>query len=82
MVPAAQNRPEPDLESPSYRPNTERMTISLPRGLPGLLRPICKELDLEYSKMFRRGLQMFIEAKHANKELSEDLYQDYLKFSR
>jgi hypothetical protein len=64
-----------NTKSPAYRENTQRMTISLPRGLPEVLRPICRELALEYSKVFRRGLDAFVRENHD--KISPELYEQY-----
>jgi hypothetical protein len=68
--------------SSAYREYSERMTISMPKGLADVLRAICLELDLEYSKVFRRGLDRFIEEKHRNHEISSHLYARFQAFRR
>jgi hypothetical protein len=65
----------PPERSSAYRENTERMTLSMPRGLPDIVRPICKALDLEYSKVFRRGLDLFVEEN--KQKISPRLYASY-----
>jgi hypothetical protein len=66
--------------SAAYRENTERMTISVPRGLPNLLKSICVDLDLEYSKAFRRGIDLFVEEN--KNEINPRLYASYQAFRR
>jgi hypothetical protein len=68
--------------SSAYREYTERMTVSMPKGLSDVLRAICMELDLEYSKVFRRGLDRFIEQMYREKRISPHLYSRYQAFRR
>jgi hypothetical protein len=76
----AKKTSEPNTKSSAYREYTERMTISVPRGLAVVLRSICNEMDLEYSKVFRRGLDTFI---RDNRQLiSPELFQRYQAFRR
>jgi hypothetical protein len=62
-------------KKPSDRKDTEQLTISVPRGLLIVLRPICTQLDLEYSKVFIVGLDAFV--RDNRHELNPELYQDY-----
>ena len=44
---------------PADRKDTEQLTISVPRGLLDVFRPISLQLDLEYSKVLMVGLDAF-----------------------
>lgn len=56
------------------------MTISVPRGLPEIVRAICRNLGIEYSKIFRAGLHTFINDHRT--QISPKLYQRYLEWVR
>ena len=50
----------------------DRLTISVPRGLLDVLRPISLQLDLEYSKVLMVGLDAFV--RDNRHKISRELY--------
>jgi hypothetical protein len=55
--------------------DTEQLTISVPRGLLEVLRPISQQLDLEYYKVLLVGLDAFVrDNRHT---ISPELYEAY-----
>jgi len=62
-------------KKPADRKNTEQLTISVPRDLLEVLRPISQQLDLEYYKVLLVGLDAFVrDNRHT---LSPELYEAY-----
>ena len=53
----------------------EQLTISVPRGLLDVLRPISLQLDLEYSKVLIVGLDAFV--RDNRHKISPELYEEY-----
>jgi hypothetical protein len=60
---------------PADRKDTEQLTISVPRGLLDVLRPISVQLDLEYPKVLMVGLDAFVRDNRHN--ISPELYDEY-----
>ena len=60
---------------PANRKDTEQLTISVPRGLLDVLRPISLQLDLEYSKVLIVGLDAFV--RDNRHKISPELYEEY-----
>jgi hypothetical protein len=52
-----------------------RLSISIPRGLLAVLRPISLQLDLEYSKILIVGLDAFV--RDNRHKISPELYEEY-----
>jgi hypothetical protein len=73
---------EVNTQSSAYRENSERMTVSMPRGMSRVLRSISANLDLEYSKVFRRALDQFIEQQFAAGHIRPENYRAYQDFKR
>ena len=62
-------------KKPADRKNTEQLTISVPRDLLEVLRPISQQLDLEYYKVLLVGLDAFVrDNRHT---ISPELYEAY-----
>jgi len=62
-------------KKPADRKNTEQLTISVPRDLLEVLRPISQQLDLEYYKVLLVGLDAFVrDNRHT---LSPEVYEAY-----
>ena len=62
-------------KKPAARKNTEQLTISVPRDLLEVLRPISQQLDLEYYKVLLVGLDAFVrDNRHT---ISPELYEAY-----
>ena len=55
--------------------DTEQLTITVPRGLLAVLRPISLQLDLEYSKVLIVGLDAFV--RDNRHKISPELYEEY-----
>jgi hypothetical protein len=51
------------------------MSISIPRGLLAVLRPISLQLDLEYSKVLIVDLDTFV--RDNRHKISPELYEEY-----
>jgi hypothetical protein len=62
-------------KKPADREDTEQLTISVPRGLLDILRPVSLQLDLEYSKVFIVGLDAFV--RDNRHKISPELYEEY-----
>jgi hypothetical protein len=54
------------------------MTISVPRGVPDAVRPICKKLGLEFSKVMRFGLELFIEDRLRRGDITKEEYTRFM----
>jgi hypothetical protein len=52
-----------------------RLSISIPRGLLAVLRPISLQLDLDYSKVLIVGLDTFV--RDNRHKISPELYEEY-----
>jgi hypothetical protein len=62
-------------KKPAERKDTEQLTISVPRGLLEVLRPISEQLDLEYYKVLLMGLDAFVrDNRHT---INPELYEAY-----
>jgi hypothetical protein len=59
-------------KKPADRKDTEQLTISVPRGLLEVLRPISQQLDLEYYKELLVGLDAFV--RDNRHKISPELY--------
>jgi hypothetical protein len=62
-------------KQPADRKDTEQLTISVPRGLLEVLRPISQQLDLEYYKVLLVGLDAFV--RDNRHKISPELYEAY-----
>ena len=62
-------------KKPADRKDTEQLTISVPRGLLEVLRPISQQLDLEYYKVLLVGLDAFV--RDNRHQISPELYEAY-----
>jgi hypothetical protein len=62
-------------KKPADRKDTEQLTISVPRGLVEVLRPISQQLDLEYYKVLLVGLDAFV--RDNRHKISPELYEAY-----
>ena len=62
-------------KKPTARKDTEQLTISVPRGLLAVLRPISLQLDLEFSKVLIVGLDAFV--RDNRHKISPELYEEY-----
>jgi hypothetical protein len=62
-------------KKPADRKDTEQLTISVPRGLVEILRPISQQLDLEYYKALLVGLDAFV--RDNRHKISPELYEAY-----
>jgi hypothetical protein len=62
-------------KKPADRKDTEQLTISVPRGLVEVLRPIPQQLDLEYYKVLLVGLDAFV--RDNRHKISPELYEAY-----
>jgi hypothetical protein len=62
-------------KKPAEQKDTEQLTISVPRGLLEVLRPISQQLNLEYYKVLLVGLDAFVrDNRHT---ISPELYEAY-----
>jgi hypothetical protein len=62
-------------KKPADGKDTELLTISVPRGLVEVLRPISQQLDLEYYKVLLVGLDAFV--RDNRHKISPELYEAY-----
>jgi len=62
-------------KKPADRKDAEQLTISVPRGLLDVLRPISLRLDLEYSKVLIVGLDAIV--RDNRHKISPELYEEY-----
>ena len=58
-MPIAMNSKKPP-ENPNARPNIERFSMSVPRGMGKLIRQLCEESDLAFSQVFRRAMDEYV----------------------
>jgi hypothetical protein len=56
-------RPE-NKKSSSYRERTDRITFSVPKGLPDDLADLAKLLDLNQSQITRKGILLILESEY------------------
>jgi hypothetical protein len=62
-------------KKPAEQKDTEQLSISVPRGLLEVLRPISQQLNLEYYKVLLVGLDAFVrDNRHT---ISPELYEAY-----
>jgi hypothetical protein len=71
----------PDKKSgklnPNDRPGLQRFSVSLPVALARFVRALKPRLDLEYSKIFRSGLDKVIEEAYRDGKIDSQFYDDY-----
>jgi hypothetical protein len=51
---------KPDMKPTSERPNTERLSFSMPTGLPDVVRAIASETDMSMSQLLRSALDQVV----------------------
>lgn len=59
------------------RPHLARFSVSLPVELGRIIRGLAPQLDMEYSKIFRAGLDAVVEQALHQGKISMKFYQDY-----
>ena len=63
--------------NPNDRPGLQRFSVSLPVALARFVRGLKPQLDLEYSKIFRNGLDKVIEEAYREGKINRQFYDDY-----
>jgi hypothetical protein len=69
-------------KNPNDRPGLERFSVSLPTALGRMVRALKPQLDLEYSKIFRSGLDEVVERSFESGKISRKFYDDYREIRR
>ena len=64
-------------KNPNDRPSLSRFSITMPRGLARVVRSLKTQLDLEYSKIFRRGIDEFMIENFKEGRISKETYARY-----
>lgn len=64
----------PKKANPNDRPAIDRFSVSLPIEMGRVVRGFKKEMDLEWSKIFRKGLELIVESAHNRGDLSDKSY--------
>jgi hypothetical protein len=64
-------------KNPNDRPNLGRFSITMPTGLADVVRSLKPILDLEYSKIFRRGIEEFIIENFEKGLISKETFGNY-----
>ena len=59
------------------RPNTERFSISYPAALARVVRRLPVEVDLELSKIFRQGVDLYVDIEHTKGKISHKTHERY-----
>lgn len=72
---------EPDPANPNSRPNIERFSMSVPRGMGKLIRQLCEESDLAFSQVFRRAMDEYVRSYgHRHSRELVQKWEEYRKF--
>lgn len=71
--------PKDSPSNPNDRPHLDRFSVSLPIDLARVVRGLKGEMDLEYSKIFRKGLDLIIDMARKNGEISQKTSDRYWK---
>ena len=69
-----------DYENPkdkNARPSLDRFSVSLPIALGRVVRRLKPEMDLEYSKIFRKGLDLVIKEAFDERAITQKTYDNY-----
>ena len=74
--------PKKPVKNPNDRPGLERFSVSLPTALGRMVRALKPQLDLEYSKIFRSGLDQVVELSFQEGKISKKFYEDYRAIRR
>jgi hypothetical protein len=69
-------------KNPNDRPGLERFSVSLPIALGRMVRALKPQLDLEYSKIFRSGLDEVVERSFEAGKISRKFYEEYKAIRR
>ena len=69
-------------KNPNDRPGLQRFSVSLPVALGRMVRALKPQLDLEYSKIFRSGLDQVVELSFQEGKISKKFYEDYRAIRR
>lgn len=71
------NKYPKDKANPNDRPGLQRFSVSLPAALARVVRGLKGEVDLEYSKIFRKGMDLFVRMSYEKGEISKKTYDRY-----
>ena len=63
--------------NPNDRPGLQRFSVSLPVALARFVRGLKPQLDMEYSKIFRSGLDQVVEQAYREGKIDRKFYDDY-----
>jgi len=63
--------------NPNDRPGLQRFSVSLPTSLARVVRGLKGEMDLEYSKIFRKGLDLIVDMGYNKGEISKQTHDRY-----
>lgn len=64
-------------KNPNDRPSLQRFSVSLPVALARVVRKLKGEMDLEYSKIFRKGLDLVVAEAYKKREITQKTYDNY-----
>jgi hypothetical protein len=64
-------------EKTNARPHLARFSVSLPVEIGRMVRSLKPQLDLEYSKIFRAGLDSVVEQAFHQGKIDMEFYQKY-----
>jgi hypothetical protein len=64
-------------EKTNARPHLARFSVSLPIELGRMVRALAPQLDMEYSKIFRAGLDSVVEQALHQGKIDMEFYQRY-----
>jgi hypothetical protein len=69
-------------KNPNDRPGLSRFSVSLPTALGRMVRALKPQLDLEYSKIFRSGLDEVVQRSFEEGKISKKFYEEYREIRR
>ena len=76
-VPMTEYPKKPKGVNPNDRPGLHRFSVSLPVGLARYVKGLKPQLDMEYSKIFRAGLDAVVEQAYREGKIDRKFYDDY-----
>jgi hypothetical protein len=53
---------QPNKKKSNSRPNIDRLSVSVPKGMGTVIKLLAKEADLDQSKMLRKGFDAYMKA--------------------
>lgn len=74
--------PKDKAFNPNDRPGLQRFSVSVPAELARVVRGLKGEMDLEYSKIFRKGLDLIVDMAEKKGEISKKTSVRYWEIRR